>query len=612
MIPDGALVVYKNKPAIATRDGDRIKLSMADGDAVRVRDKDIFLLHPGPLKSVPAPTAGGDFETAWEMTTGEKVELSELAELVFGRDGPAERLACWNLALDGLPFRLEENRIVALNAEDRGKEESKRKRKENDVTERAGFLARAKKFSLLPGDERWLGEIEALALGRTQKSRNAHDVGAGETPESAHAWLLRSGAWTPRINPYPARSGHPVRAPELELGPDDDDDRLDLSAMQAWAIDNAWSRDPDDAISWDGSAVWVHVADPASAIPPGSEADLEAANRSGTLYLPEGSIPMLPDQALDRFGLGLADRSRALSFRMEVGPDGLIGEVSVRPSWVTVMRRSYEAAEPELESGPLAELTRIAGIRAAYRAGNGAVDIDIPETRVWVEEGVPRVEPVGHFRSSAVVREMMVLAGEAAARWAFARGLPFPYYSQEAPGSREGLPPGLAGEFAKRRLMRAGMAGVQPRAHQGLGVTMYAQATSPLRRYGDLLGHQQIRAALAVDRGVPGAAPLPADELSLRLAMAAAGAAAVRKAERSSETHWTLAWLMEHPDWAGEGVVAQAGLEALVYLPAIGLETRIRGGELELNTTLRMRFLEADLARLDAAFAMEDKVSPAT
>jgi len=241
----------------------------------------------------------------------------------------------------------------------------------------------------------------------------------------------------------------------------------------------------------------------------------------------------------------------------------------------------------------------------AWRKHNGAVDIDVPEARVWVDAGKPRIDPVPRHASSAVVREMMVLAGEGLARWAFDRSLPFPYYSQEAPGSREDLPEGLAGEFAKRRLMRAGMAGVQPRAHQGLGVTMYAQATSPLRRYGDLLGHQQARAALALETGQSSAKPLPADELSMRLARAAAGNQAVRKAERQSELHWTIAWLLDRPGWEADAVVVQSGGgDVSLFIPEIGLETRIRASGMELNQTLRVKFMKADISKLDAQFSV--------
>jgi len=605
MIPNGALVLFKTRPAIVQRDGDRIELSFETGAPVRVRDKDVELIHAGPVKKIPAPAPGGEFETAWEMTTGTALGLEELAELAFGATGPAEALACRYAAAEGRLFRLDGERIVALTADEREAETTRRKRKEGEASERAAFVERARRCRIEPGDERFWGEVEALATGRTQKSKMATDIGAGDGPESAQAWLIKAGLWTARTNPHPIRSGHPSKAPELELGPDDDEGRVDLTAMEAWAIDNAWSHDPDDAISWDGEAVWVHVADPASAIIPGSAADIEASNRSGTLYLPEGAIPMLPDAALDRFGLGLADTSRALSFRVALDAEGLVTDVRVVPSRVRVTRLSYSSADPLLAAGPLAELARVAALRKAYRQRNGAIDIDIPEVRVWVDAGVPRIDPVPHSASSGVVREMMVMAGEGLARWAFDRNLPFPYYSQEAPGSRDDLPEGLAGEFAKRRLMKAGMAGVQPRAHQGLGVTMYAQATSPLRRYGDLLGHQQARAALAAEQGRKAEPPLPADELSMRLARAAAGGQAVRKAERQSELHWTIAWLLDRPGWEGDAIVVQAGSgDALLCVPEIGLETKIRNSGFELNQAIRVRFQKADIARLDVQFSI--------
>ncbi len=605
MITNGSLVFFKNKPAVASRDGDRIELCFSDGSTLRVRDKDVELLHQGPVRTVPAPAEGGEFETAWEMTADSRVSLAELADLAFGTSGPAQLLACRLAASEGLLFRMDDDRVVALSIEERNADAAKKHRKEHEAAERAAFIERARRHVLEPGDERFWGEVEALALGRTQKSKTAAEIGAGDDAESAHAWLLRSGLWTTRNNPHPARSGHPSRAPELPLGPDDDDGRIDLTGMDAWAIDNAWSHDPDDAISFDGEALWVHVADPASVVLPDTPADREAADRSGTLYLPEGAIPMLPDAALDRFGLGLSATSRALSFRIAMDDDGLVTEVRVVPSMVRVTRTSYGAAEALLGSGPLSELARIAAIRSAYRRHNGAIDIDIPEVRVWVDQGMPRIDPVPHFASSGMVREMMVMAGEGLARWAFERGLPFPYYSQEAPGSRDDLPDGLAGEFAKRRLMKAGMAGVQPRAHQGLGVTMYAQATSPLRRYGDLLGHQQARAALAAESGRAAAPPLAADELSMRLARAAAGNQAVRKAERQSELHWTIAWLMDRPGWEGDAIVVQTGSsDALLYLPEIGLETKVRAAGMRLNDTVRVRFQKADLARLEVQCAL--------
>ena len=131
----------------------------------------------------------------------------------------------------------------------------------------------------------------------------------------------------------------------LEIGAESGDRaRIDLTAMESWAIDNAWSKDPDDAIAWDGSSIWVHVADPASAILPDSEVDGEALARGSTLYLPELTSPMLPGEALERFGLGLGATSPALSFRIEVAEDGSISEVETLVSTVRVRRCSYGEA----------------------------------------------------------------------------------------------------------------------------------------------------------------------------------------------------------------------------------------------------------------------------
>ncbi len=594
MIRTGALVAYKGKAALVTGSGDKLDLAIEGGTAAKVREKDVILLHAGPVAKLPAPRQGGDFETARQMIPGERAELSAVCELVFGEYAPDAALACWLAALEGSLFRVDGDGLVALNDEERDREAGRRARKEGEAAEREAFVARAKAAKLEPGDERLSGELEAFALCKAAKSRLATEIGLSETPEAVHAFLLRAGVWPRHYNPWPQRSGLPLKAPAIELGPDDDEGRVDLTGFVSYAIDNAWSRDPDDAVAFADGFVVVSIADPASAVTPGCPVDREAADRSGTLYLPEATVPMLPDEALPRFGLGLSDVSRALSFRIAVSETGAVESVDIVPSFVRVERHSYESALPLLD-GPLADLARIAGLRRAYRAGAGAIDIDIPEVRVHVTDGVPAIDTPSRVPSSDLVREMMMLCGEAAARWAFERRLPFPYYGQEAPQTRENLPSGLAGEFAKRRLMKAGSGSSQPSAHRGLGLSFYAQVTSPLRRYADLLAHQQIRAALA------GRTPRDESSVTEGLGRALAAGSANRQAERASELHWTLAWLDARPGWTGDAVVVGSGGGfASVFLPEIGLETRVRAGDPELNAVLRLRCTGVDLPKQES------------
>ncbi len=69
---------------------------------------------------------------------------------------------------------------------------------------------------------------------------------------------------------------------------------------------------------------------------PDSAADLEAQARGANLYLPEGVVTMLPWQATERLGLGLAEISPALSFGLRVLPDGAVADLEITPSWVRV------------------------------------------------------------------------------------------------------------------------------------------------------------------------------------------------------------------------------------------------------------------------------------
>ncbi|MEI6873494.1 MAG: ribonuclease catalytic domain-containing protein [Spirochaetota bacterium] len=630
MIAAKSLALYKNRPVLVLeRRDDKLEIRSEDGSSLRVRDKDLEALHPGPITSLPSPALGGDFETAWGVLApadgeaGAAIPAAELAELVFGKAGPAEILAAWIEGGLGLLFRAEGALLIPLSASESAREAEKRQKKEGEAAERTSFVAKAKKArarqadapptSFEELDERFLLEIEALAYGKGGKNRIAADIGIAEEPEAAHAWLLAVGRWNDSVNPHPRRSGCPLASPRVPLGPDSTEvERRDLRSLESWAIDNAWSHDPDDAVAWDGEAVWVHVADPAAAIYPGSPAETEAFARGMTLYLPELTSTLLPPEALERFGLGLGTapvgaslpESKALSFRVGLSSDGAVDSVETCVSTVSVRRASYEeadriAASDEAGSAGLRSLAEIAELRRKRRVEAGAIEIDIPEVRVFVREGEIRIERLPETKSSGMVREMMLLAGEAAARWAFERHLPFPYYSQESPGESASVPEGLAGEFAKRRLMRAGITGPTPGAHRGLGLPFYSQATSPLRRYADLLGHMQIRAALA------GREALDTDEVMRRSALAQAAGAPNRQAERASEAHWTLAWLCRHPEWQGEGcIVGSAGPgKWQVYIPSLGYETKMGiGPNHSLNELLLLKVSRIDLARLDASF----------
>jgi exoribonuclease-2 len=636
MIPLKSLAAYKGRPALVLEGGEKIRIALlGNGEAkvrepepqeLRVREKDIELLYPGPVGGLSELGPGGpagkiDSESirdAWELLEGTTVSLKELAELIYGAYTAETAWAAYGLLREGLYFSGSPEAIKGRGAEEVAGEEQKRLLKQRDAAERESFLERLKgcrqdipETGGLPADEpefhRFIQDVEALAWGKTDKSRTLRDLGRQETPQEAHRLLLSAGFWTPRINPHPLRFGLSLSSARAPLdAPPPGEDRLDLTGLEALAIDNAWSADPDDALSLEGNCLWVHVADPAATLLPGSPADLEARGRGATLYLPEGSFRMLPEEALPLYALGLGETSPALSFKIDLNDDGSIAGIGIFPSLVRVTRMTYEEADALMsrtgegqapgtgQAGGagqsagkvpvLAGLFKIAERNLARRIAAGGVSIELPETHITLGEGKIEIEPILPSRAADMVRECMLLAGEGAAGWAMQRRLAFPYVSQEA-GDLPAKPlPGMAGSYQLRRCMRPRTLSVKPGAHWGLGLEEYTQVTSPLRRYTDLLAHQQIRSFL---RGKP---PLGEEEVLLRLAAGEAAAAASVQAERASRAHWTAVYLLDKKGSEWKGVVMEKrGGRAVLIIPALGLETQAAvKGEPEPNQELTL------------------------
>ena len=211
----------------------------------------------------------------------------------------------------------------------------------------AVFVGHVRTGHTEPSDVRYLREIETVAFGRAAHSRVLRDLDREETPESAHALLLDLGYWAPTVNPYPSRLEAATTQPDLPLPPLPDEPRRDLTHLAAFAIDDATTDMPDDALSYEAGRLWVHVADTAAIVSPDSPLDLEARGRGASLYLPEGAVHMLPPAATPLLALGLSEVSPALSFGLDVTPDGHVIAAEIIPSWVRVhapdLRRGHGA-----------------------------------------------------------------------------------------------------------------------------------------------------------------------------------------------------------------------------------------------------------------------------
>jgi exoribonuclease-2 len=597
-----SLVLYKNRPARVNSVRDKLEIELMGGKTLKVRPKDVTLLHPGPLARLDElEPQTGEVEIAWEILAGGTTHLAELAELVYGAYTPATAWATWELVTDGLYFHGTPEQVSARSREEVAQERAAREAKAAQQRAWLAFLERARAGQLSPEDDAFLTDVEALALGQRTESRVLRELGRAERPENAHALLLELGRWDVACNPYPQRLGLSPSCPTATLPELPEEARVDLTHLPAFAIDDEGNQDPDDALGLQGDRLWVHVADVAALVPPESKADLLARARGANLYLPEGTVTMLPPQATQMLGLGLNEVSPALSFGLDLDHEGEVVSVEVVPSWARVTRLTYAEADGRLEEEPFQSLYRLTRIHQARRRENGAIMIELPEVKIWVQEGEVHIRPLPPLKSRALVTEAMLIAGQAVARLALERDIPLPFSTQDPPEMLD-RPQDLAGMYALRRSLKRSQMSSVPMPHAGLGLPVYSQATSPLRRYLDLLVHQQLRAY------VRGEGLLGTQEVLERVGAAEAVRGDVRRAERLARQHWTLVYLLAHPDWRGEGVlVEKRGSRGTVLIPELDLEPQVHlRRDLALNSEVTLALRGVNLVELEAHFKIED------
>ena len=634
MIRKNSIVLYKNQIALVNDiEGDKFIIQFCSFPLTeeniskfgsknficqeqKVRDKDIVLLSTSesPAKySFEELIKYNDDQIdnkiceAWELLNSDNcsdIEFSELAELVDSDFNDKKAWFIFNSLVKSLQFMLIDDKaslkFKLTTADEIEVLKKKKNEKEHEKEERQNFLMRLKQKQLLPEDSIFMGDVEAFALGKTDKSKTLADAGFSQDVEKAHKLLIDTGIWDYTRNPYPFRWGLSVQSAKEGLKSPPEEERLIVPGV-AYAIDNKWSKDPDDAIAFDGTYLWVHIADPASTVMPESSIDKAARDRGATLYIPEGASRMLAEESLSDYALGLKRESLALSFRLLLEDNCSIKECKVFKTKVNVECITYEDADQKKDSPELKPLFEIARKNIIRRNSQGAVNINLPEVHITVDPDTKKVSicKITEYESADVVREMMLLAGEGAAHFAFENNIAFPYVSQEAPDIPQTLPPGLAGEFKTVKSMHRRSVGVTPAAHAGIGIGMYSQVTSPLRRYSDLIAHQQLRAFL------DGRELIDKNTMLERISAGDEAAIACKKVERKSNMHWTLVYLLQNPDWTGEAVfVEQKGNLCVFMIPSLAQQTTlVPSKSLNLNDTITVKASNIDISSQNVVFS---------
>lgn len=601
---NGALVLYRSRPARITGfTGQKIGIETVDGTAVMVRPSDILLLFAGPagnLRSLPAQPLPAPLEETCELLGDESSCLHDLAELLYETCTAATVWSTYLLLADGVYFTGTIDRIVPRPHDEVERELARRSAAAAERSAWTAFIDEVRSGTVSPANRHRLASVEELAFGKTANSAVLKELSIAPTSENAHKLLLRLGHWDEFVNPYPQRMQVTFSGSYPPVDPLREEARLDLTHLPAYAIDDEGNRDPDDAISIDGDKLWVHIADVASIVTPDSAADLHARTYGATHYLPEHTTTMLAPEMTAQLGLGLQPVSPALSFCLTVGSDGAVAGVEVHLTRIAVTRLTYEEAELRMHEPFFADVAAVCSRYRAKRVANHAVMITFPEVRIRVVDSIVSIKPLPDTLSRQLVAETMMMAGEAAARFSLEHRIPFPYTVQPPPEVYE-QPTTLSGMFSYRKKLKPSQIQSTPAPHAGLGVDVYSRATSPLRRYIDLVAHQQLRAFLLEGE------VMDEQTITNRIGAYNAVIGSVGKLERLSNQHWTLVYLQQHKGWSGKGIIVdKTERNATVLMPELAFETRMPSVKsMPLDSEIQVTAGSVELTELSVHFRVE-------
>ena len=284
----------------------------------------------------------------------------------------------------------------------------------------------------------------------------------------------------------------------------------------------------------------------------------EADRRMATLYLPDRSIPMLPPEFVHHVGSLDPDQVRpAVSLLVSIDESGQVQDYEIRPSLIRSRAAiSYVEADAAIADEThgwnrvLRPLSELAQMFLARRERAGAFNVNREEMIIKVTAPTDiDVRVVARSTPARdLVSEMMVLCNSLMADYCKVNDIPASYRSQSAPDvadldlyDEEGVLRPLT-RLQRYRLMRRftpAVIGVTPTPHVGLGVDAYIQATSPLRRYPDLVMQRQISHFLASGEPV-----YSADDISSVAKRAEVQMREMSRIEEARRRYWFLKYLM--------------------------------------------------------------------
>ncbi len=602
-----------------------LQVELESGRRVKVKAANVLLrfAQPQPAELMAAARTLAeqiDLDLAWEFAPDSDFGFADLARDYFDASAGTEQQAAALFRLFDAPhyFRrtgkgqFRKASPETLKAALAGIE---RKRQQAlQIEEWAGELVagrcpapvREQLYRILFRPDKNAPEYKAVVEAARRSQRAPLDMlsaaGAIDSPYQFH-WRRFLFEQFPKGTAFASVTAPPVR------------EVLPRASVEAFSIDDSATTEIDDALSVQGLGsgtvvLGIHIAAPALAFGPDSALDRIARERLSTVYMPGWKLTMLPDEVVQAYTLEAGRDCPAVSLYVALDESTLeVRDHETRLEQVPIVanlrhdRLDGVITEASLAGDAPADYPFPAELAFAWRLARhlkarrevvrGKPEVFTRPDYNFRLDNEPGVEPRGdetvqitaRQRGAAldlIVAEAMILANSTWGGWLAELGVPAIYRSQAS------LAPGV-----KVRM------GTKAAPHAGMGVAQYTWATSPLRRYVDLVNQWQIVACARHGRTAALAAPFKPRDAALFSVISAfdAAYAAYGAFQSAIERYWTLRHVAQRELRDLSATVMANGLVRCDELPLVFPATG--AGGLARGTRVVVRIASTDLLTLD-------------
>ena len=281
----------------------------------------------------------------------------------------------------------------------------------------------------------------------------------------------------------------------------------DLTSLKTYIIDSEDPQEVDDAISLeikDGkiNILWIHISNPCKFFFHDSNIDLDARRRNSSLYLVDHYVPMLPKDILEKANLAQNKISETISAAIEFNDDGSINKYEITEAIIKPKYQlTYEDANEILEIEPkeeieLIEIKKLLEKSIKFRKKQGAIIFESPNNKIKLYEDKIILTKLEKTISQIIIAESMILMGYVTSLFIDKYDLAAAFRIQKINCKPSEILNRYKDSDIKYIILKQYMGRsyitTNPGNHESLGLEMYVQCTSPLRRYLDLIIQRQV------------------------------------------------------------------------------------------------------------------------